>query len=170
MAIISHLVHFYIYDLSEIMGWDCPDTGLFGGCDDLPQYWGELPDDPKYAWPSSWKGYPFIIKVGKKLAGFALVRQLDTGAVYEIGEFFILRKYRNKGIGRYVACSIFDAFPGKWRAAQMVGNTPAQAFWRRVINKYTNGNSKESIGFDEAHGIELNVICFNNATCRHQNA
>lgn len=169
MAVIGHLVHFYIYDLSEIMGWECPDNGLFGGCDDLPQYWGEPPDDPKYAWPTGWKGYPFIVKVDDNLAGFALIRQMGNEAIYEIGEFFILRKYRNKGIGRHVACRIFDAFAGKWRVAKMLGNTPAQAFWRRVIEEYTNGDYKESIGFDEPHGFELSVLHFGNDTCNHAN-
>ncbi|MCE5323613.1 GNAT family N-acetyltransferase [bacterium] len=163
--VIRNLVHFYIYDLSEVMGWDCPENGLFGGCDDLPQYWAKMPDDPKYAWPSGWKGYPFIIKVDDKIAGFALARKLGAEAVYEMGDFFILRKYRSKGVGKYVACSIFDAFAGKWRVAQMVGNTPAQAFWSRVIDGYTNGNHQECNDFDEIHGVELSVIYFN-SVCR----
>lgn len=37
--IVQNLVRFYIYDLSGIMGWDCPESGLFGGCDELPEYW-----------------------------------------------------------------------------------------------------------------------------------
>lgn len=37
--IVQNLVRFYIYDMSETMGWLCPEDGLYGGCDDLPEYW-----------------------------------------------------------------------------------------------------------------------------------
>ena len=48
-----------------------------------------------------------------------------------------------QGVGRAVACQIFDRFPGQWRVAQDEGNLPAQAFWRRVISQYTGGRSEE---------------------------
>ncbi len=162
IQVIRNLIVLYIYDLSEIMGWDCPDNGLFGGCDELPQYWGQPPDNSNYAWPKNWKGYPFLIRVDGKLAGFALVRQLGSERSYDIGEFFILRKYRNRGIGRYVAYSLFDRFPGSWQVAQMVGNTPAQAFWRNVIGDYTSGDYADSEGIDDVHGMKLTIQSFSN--------
>lgn len=38
-SIVENLVRYYIYELSDIMAWDCPENGLFGGCDELPEYW-----------------------------------------------------------------------------------------------------------------------------------
>ncbi len=37
--VVQNLVRFYIYELSGIMDWECPEDGLFGGCDELPEYW-----------------------------------------------------------------------------------------------------------------------------------
>jgi hypothetical protein len=38
VGVIANLVPFYIYDLSEHMGWRCPESGMFAGEDELPQY------------------------------------------------------------------------------------------------------------------------------------
>ena len=54
--VVQNLIRFYIYDMSEYMGWECPETGLFGGCDDQPHYWGRLPEDPSDRWKEGNKG------------------------------------------------------------------------------------------------------------------
>ena len=75
------------------------------------------------------------------------------GSERAIAEFFIMRKYRRRGIGCAVACQIFDRFPGKWEVQQMVSNQRAQFFWRRVIAHYTNGQYHEVTLHDERwHG------------------
>jgi hypothetical protein len=73
--VISNLVSFYVYDLSEHMGWRCPESGRFGGQDDLPQYWGN-PVDPAYAWSEGSEGHPSVVRVDGELAGFALVKRV----------------------------------------------------------------------------------------------
>lgn len=156
-TVIRNLTHFYIYDLAVIMGWDCPGSGLFDGNDDLPEYWGKRPEDPHYAWPADWRGYPYLIRVDGKLAGFALVKKTGEGC-FEMGEFFILRIFGGKGIGRHVAHQLFAKFPGRWTVEEMVGNAPAQAFWRKVISEYTSGNYEEST--NKAHGFELTTQRF----------
>ena len=70
------------------------------------------------------------------------MRAIDADT-HSIAEFFILRKYRRQGIGQIVAHRIFDMFPGKWRVAQEERNFPAQAFWRKVVSRYTNGQFRE---------------------------
>lgn len=164
LPVIQNLITLYIYDLSEIMGWACPEHGLFGGCDELPQYWGMEPSRPEYRLPEGWQGHPFLARVDGELAGFVLVRQAgeDAHPKLEIGDFFILRKFRGKGVGRRVAHAVFDRFRGDWDVAEMVGNAPAQAFWRKVISEYTNGGFTESSGSDELHGMELVVQSFAN--------
>lgn len=61
-----------------------------------------------------------------------------------MAEFFILQKYRRHGPGRQLARRIFDMFPGAWSVSQEEGNPPAQAFWRRIISDYTDGDFHEA--------------------------
>jgi predicted acetyltransferase len=78
-----------------------------------------------------------------------LAQSKETRFLQEIGfvntehalieEFFVMRKYRHKGVGEYVAHHLFDRFPGVWEVSEMVQNVPAQAFWRKVIDRYTGG-------------------------------
>ena len=173
--VVQNLVHFYVYDMSEIMGWECPESGLFGGCDDLPEYWwtGSTPDKLEEIsnrqniiipfnlhfkrWPGNCQGHPFMIRVDGKVAGFAMIKQFDEAhnVDYDVGEFFVVRKYRGKGVGKTVAYNLFDRFSGKWEVRQMLGHKPAQAFWRKIISEYTNGHYEESTQHIEEYGIDM---------------
>ncbi|HEY7089024.1 MAG TPA: GNAT family N-acetyltransferase [Tepidisphaeraceae bacterium] len=149
--IIANLVRFYVYDMSEHMGWDCPKNGLFGGCDDLPKYW------------TARGNQAFLIRSGKELVGFALVEaNPEHGVDYRIGEFFVLRKFRRKRVGERIAREIFDRFRGRWQVEQLKKNTPAVEFWREVIRRYTRGkfSEKSSVSQFGRH----NVIMFRNDT------
>ena len=131
--ILRNLLELYEYDSSEFEPRDLDANGLFG-YRWLDHYWTE-PDR-----------YPFIVRVDCKLAGLVLVRSLEASEIintYSIAEFFILRKYRRQGVGQVVAQQIFDMFPGQWNVAQVENNHPAQAFWRKVIAAYTQGNYQE---------------------------
>ncbi|WP_018757209.1 hypothetical protein [Paenibacillus terrigena] len=65
------------------------------------------------------------------------------GGYNYLAHFFILRKYRKQGLGREVARTIFNSRLGEWELYQLVRNKPAQLFWTRVINEFTNGNYEE---------------------------
>ncbi len=158
MPVVENLVRFYIYDLSAVMGWDCPENGLFGGCDELPQFWGR-PVNETYRWPSGWKGFPFLVRVDGKLAGFCLVRQTGESS-YDIAQFFILRRYARKGVGKYVAYRMFDMFAGDWEVAEMDGNTPAQAFWHSIINEYTGGDYQERTDRNALYNMRITAQRF----------
>jgi len=144
-AIVRNLFPLYVHDLSEFMGWDVPETGLFVASDLLVQYWGKRPEDPRFHWPQGLRGYPFLIRVDGKLGGFVLIREINREPPgYDVGEFFILRKFRGKGVGKEAAHWAFDAFPGDWQVRELQENTPAQAFWRRIIDEYTRGDYVET--------------------------
>ena len=128
--ILRNLLELYEYDSSEFEPRDVDAHGLYG-YRWLDHYWTES------------GRYPFLVRVDRKLAGFVLVRTLDD-STYSMAEFFILRKYRRQGVGRGVAQQIFDMFPGRWNVAQMENNYSAQAFWRKVISAYTQGNYQET--------------------------
>jgi predicted acetyltransferase len=132
--ILSNLIQFYLYDFTAFMPWDVPASGRFGD-DDLDGCW--TTDDR----------HPFLIRVDGKLAGFAIIDHLShlTGnrEIWDVGEFFVMRKYRKRGVGEHVARLLFDRFRGRWEIRQLAKNVDAQTFWRKVINRYTSGQFEE---------------------------
>jgi len=148
---VQNLARLYVYDMSEFMGWPCPEGGSFGGCDEFLADWRDG------------RNSPYVIRVDGELAGFAGVKR-DEGVSSEclVQEFFILRKFRRKGVGRSVATRLFDKSPGKWKVQQLVQNSPAIAFWREVVRDYTEGHYDENTERDPRWG-DVNVIRFSNA-------
>ncbi len=143
-SVLRNLMELYQYDFSEYDGADVDEHGLFG-YKYLDNYWTES------------ERHPFLVRVSGKLAGFVLVRAVDTKnkpVTHAITEFFVLRKYRRQGVGRKVAWQIFDMFPGQWSICQEEDNLPAQSFWRQVIAEYTQGAyTEEHLQTEEWHGL-----------------
>ncbi len=134
-TILRHMWELYLYDFSEFTGEDLNPNGLFE-THYFDLYW--LEEDRRF---------PFLFRVDGNLAGFAFVRLADDPdgrALRHISEFFIMRKYRGKGLGEQAARFMFDRFPGAWSVRQIAANQPARAFWRRVIERYTGGDYSET--------------------------
>lgn len=128
---LRRLMQLYLYDLGTIDGWDIGDDGLFGSAERIESFWTE-------------EGRrTFLIRADGALAGFVMIR--DGGARFagagtrELSEFFVMRKYRRRGVGTRAATAVFDMFPGRWEVDQLASNVEAQAFWRGVIGRYTSG-------------------------------
>jgi predicted acetyltransferase len=131
--VIKNLVRYYIYDMSEYMGWDCNSEGRWDGCDELPDYWEKSGH------------HPHIIKVGQSTAGFALIRRCPVETErYEVGEFFVARKFQGRGFGKRSAFRMFDLYPGKWLVRVLDANTGAIGFWGKIIRERTNGDFVQS--------------------------
>jgi predicted acetyltransferase len=131
--VLRNLMELYEYDFSEYENSDVDDHGLYG-YRYLDHYWTE---------PGR---YAFLVRVDRRLAGFVLLRDIHDNPgspTHHMAEFFILKKFRRRGVGREVACRIFDLFPGRWRVAEEKANQCAQLFWHRVIDVYTGGNFEE---------------------------
>lgn len=130
-SVLSQLIQLYNYDFSIYTDEDLNRHGFypFGRLD---SYFLE-PDRFAY----------FILEQGN-LAGFVLVNSycefLGDKGDHAIAEFFVMQKYRRKGIGSKAAMQVFDLHPGRWEVDQMHNNIPAQKFWRKVIAEYTHGN------------------------------
>lgn len=137
---IENLIPYYIYDMSEYMGWDPNSEGKYGGCDELLECW----DNPGH--------FPYLIREEGKVAGFAMVRPCpEDSSQNDIEEFFILRKFKGQGIGRSSACLLFDRHPGPWLIRVLDENKGARAFWTKVISAYTRnefscGRSRSNLG------------------------
>jgi predicted acetyltransferase len=167
-AVVRNLFSLYVHDLSEFTGWDVPDTGLFGASQFLAQYWGRKPEDGRLHWPGGLRGFPFLIRADGKLAGFALIREIGKDPPsFDVGEFFVLRKYRGRGVGKEVAHRLFDMFTGNWQVRELPENTPAQAFWRRIIGEYTGGDYVETREVFPPFPYEMVVQRFSNAGDGH---
>ena len=142
--VLRQLLELYQYDFSEFDGSDIGPLGLY----DYPyldHYWVE----PERS--------PFLVRVNGNLAGFVLVARYNylTGLkdTWAFAEFFIMRKYRHRGVGEHVARLIFDQYPGVWQVAQITENSAATTFWRKVIARYTHDNYQEhNLNNDHWHG------------------
>ena len=114
---ILELLQFYLYDFSEIQGWDLGECGRFEHRSFDP-YWTDA------------DRHPFLIRTDGRLAGLALVQ---SGDPHDMAEFFVVRKYRRSGVGADAARTVFAMFPGEWQVRQIAANTGATEFWRRII-------------------------------------
>ncbi|MGC9398836.1 MAG: GNAT family N-acetyltransferase [Anaerolineae bacterium] len=134
-SLLRRLMELYLYDFSAFTGEDVDEKGLYG-YEYFDHYWVES------------TRYPFLIYVDGHPAGFALVRVLrlnDDQVVHSMAEFFVMRKYRGRGVGREAAYWLFDRFPGRWRVGERPENRGAQIFWRKVIGAYTGGRFEEIV-------------------------
>jgi predicted acetyltransferase len=134
-VVIENLAQLYVYDWSELLPIDVGETGRFA----------ELTLAPY--WLDDWR-HPFTLRVGDKLAGFALIEERSklTGqsGVFDMTELFVLRRFRRHGVGHAAAFAAFDLFKGAWEVRQREENAAATTFWRRAISDYTRGNYEEA--------------------------
>ena len=153
--LLQRMLELYEYDFSEFEGTDLDSHGCFG-YPFLDLYWQEE------------TRYPFIIRVDGKLAGFVLVNQKTylAESTWAVSEFFIMRKYRRKGVGKAAAFFIFNRFPGKWEVHELQNNTESPRFWREIISEYIDGRFSEI----QWHGelSERPIQCFDNTVHRLQ--
>ena len=142
--LVGKLARRYIAELAMHAGCEMSAEGLRKCVGRLANYWS--PTLSEGAWPSAWRGFPFLIRVDGRPGGFALVKRLSAEPpTFDMGEFFVLPPHRRRGIGRRAATWLFDCFAGSWEVREMPTNVPAQRFWRRVIAEYTGGAFTESI-------------------------
>ena len=106
---LDNLMQLYIYDSSELRLLDVADDGRF-------------PDYPLDAYWEDAGRHPLLLRVDGRLAGFALVSEGSrlTGApgVFDMAEFFVMRRFRRKGVGLAAASAAFDRFKGPWEIRQ----------------------------------------------------
>jgi predicted acetyltransferase len=133
-VVLGRLAQLYQHDFSEFVSEQVSDDGLFTFIP-IEDYRSESYDR-------------YVIKVEGALAGFAIVSYGDSfrdpsEKVWWIDEFFVMRGHRKSGVGESAARRLFDSRDGAWEVGQIPQNTGAQAFWRRVIGRYTDGAFEE---------------------------
>lgn len=134
--VLANLLELYAHDLSDTFGLELGLDGRYG-YEKLPLYWTE----PE-------RRFPFLIRRGPHLAGFALVTQGSPGSDdpqdFDVAEFFVARKHRRSGVGRRAAFLLWDRFPVRWIVRVAEGNHRGRRFWESVIREYTGGTSMET--------------------------
>lgn len=133
--LLERLAELYLYDFTEVAAWEIGEDGRYE-----PAEWA------RSLWDRAGRR-ALLLRVAGKPAGFAIVdeRSPEPGGADRryLAEFFVLRRYRRRGLGAAAARAVFDRFPGGWHVLEIPENVPAQRFWRRVIGAYTGGRYTE---------------------------
>lgn len=141
------------YDFSEIILSDVNDDGIY----EYPYFDRYLTDNKRHI---------FTLKVEQSYAGIALIN--DVSYVISdpdrlcMAEFFILKKYRRKGLGKTFAFEIFNTLRGNWELFQHDANIVATKFWTSIIKEYSEDNFK-IVKAKNDDDFEGQVIIFNNS-------
>jgi predicted acetyltransferase len=154
--VLSNLLELYSHDLSEVFALELGANGRFG-YEKLPLYWSE-----------SEHRFPFLIRAGTRLVGFALVTRglppSEGSNDFDIAEFFVLRRHRRSGVGRRAAFLLWDRFEARWTVRVSEGNQRGRQFWANVITEYTSGTAVETLRHGSPH--VWRVFSFNSANRR----
>jgi predicted acetyltransferase/8-oxo-dGTP pyrophosphatase MutT (NUDIX family) len=117
--LVERLWQLYQHDLSEFRHSAPGPDGTFGS-GRLPSYAGTEDRATYLAW------------LGEVPCGFALVRGLGEGRTRRMGEFFVTRSARGRGVAAAFALDVMGAHPGRWEIPFQDENPRAAAFWRRL--------------------------------------
>lgn len=122
-ALLRNLFEHYCHDMSEWFDLDTSADGSYSR-------------DTASIWPNEYAVY--LAKVGSSIAGFALigsaVNWLGDASVRDVHEFFVLRKFRRRGVGQRMAALLWNEHPGKWLVRVLEANAPAVLFWQAAIS------------------------------------
>ena len=128
--LLGRLMQLYLHDYSEFEGSKPDARGEFEY-----RYFDDY-------WSMPTIRFPFLIRIDGSPVGFALVRIMDNQR-FSMAEFFVVRAYRRNRIGASAAKYIFEGFGGPWDVTEHPRNTPAQEFWRWLINDITGGDWRD---------------------------
>jgi predicted acetyltransferase len=121
--VVANLVQLYLYDMTNDLPFPIGRDGRFE-YDFLDRFWQ----------------HPYLVFEGEELAGFALVINgspvTNTPHCWFMAEFFVLKAYRNRGVGRAVVERILRLHAGKWQIGVIERNKDANAFWARSLEPY----------------------------------
>src|SRR5262249_60465311 len=69
-----------------------------------------------------------------------------------VAEFFVLRSYRRRGVGRQAARRLWDTVRGNWVVRVSDANRGGLDFWRDVVREYGGGRCAETTRPGQPHG------------------
>jgi len=121
---IENMMQFYNYELSEWYPIEFDTTGRYH-VSSKTAYWANQ------------RTQPFVIRVNAHLAGFAVVDDelVHPQSTYNLGYFFVARRYRHQGIGAAMLSALLRRCPGRWEVYHLAGNEAAGGFWPAALKK-----------------------------------
>jgi predicted acetyltransferase len=144
-VLLSNLLELYIHDLSAT--FPSVELGADGrfGYEKLGLYWSE-----------SERRFPFLFRWQSRVVGFALVTRgspaSDDPNVFDVAEFFVIRRHRRSGVGRRAAMLLWNRLPARWIVRASEGVPAAVPFWRSVVAEFTSGGAAEYARPGSPHG------------------
>ena len=106
--------------------------------------------------------HPYLITQNNELAGFCLIIShcpiRNRSPCWFMAEFCVLRPYQGQGIGRAAVQAVLNRHPGDWEIAWSPENSPANAFWPKVIP--ARADPPQRIEFD---GMDWTSVAFTSA-------
>ncbi|WP_422475707.1 GNAT family N-acetyltransferase [Endozoicomonas sp. ALB032] len=127
---VKGLFHYYIYEMSDFLNLSPSQSGKF-----------EFPQGIIDSYWSSDDHFPFLVLCNGEIAGFSLLRRYPPDkSWFDIGQFFVLKKFKGQGVGRKAFELSVSKFPGRWITRVLTKNKKALAFWTSVIGKTTKNN------------------------------
>lgn len=121
--LLDRLFELYAYDFSDLVDLNLSADGRFFA--------------PGSRWDPG-RQQAWLLYVDHHPAGFALTSKgslIDGHAeVWDMNEFFVIRRHRRSGAGMHLAHEVWRARPGLWDVRVIQANHGALAFWQRAIS------------------------------------
>jgi predicted acetyltransferase len=114
--LLRNLFEHYCHDMSEWFDVDTLGDGSYSY--DTAPFWAGAHE-------------VYLARVGESIAGFAVIGLVGT---WDVREFFVLRKFRRRGVGKQMAALVWNEHPGEWLVRVLEANAPAVLFWRTAIS------------------------------------
>jgi predicted acetyltransferase len=125
--LLANLLQLYCHDFSESVDIEIGPDGKYPYAS-LPLYWTEP------------HRHPVLVTVNGAPAGFALVKRAGTSTefktIWDMEEFFVVRRYRRRGIGTRIAKEVFTRHLGRWEIRVLTSNHSGLHFWDRAITAF----------------------------------
>lgn len=118
--IIMNLYPLYLHELSIFNDERVNDEGLYD-FNEISVYWEQA------------EMHPMLIKVNDEIAGFILLTEkpyTKSGTDFCIQEFFIMKKFRRKSVGRQAFKQLIEKYNGIYSLLVFKSNNIALEFWR----------------------------------------
>lgn len=130
--VLEQLWQLYKHDLSELRG-TLPDAHGRYSTDRLQAY---LPGS------AAADRAAVVVEQAGAPVGFVLLR---VGEPQALGEFFVVRALRRKGVAYDVARALVRQHPGRWEIAFQEENAGAARLWRRLARDTARAGVREEL-------------------------
>lgn len=138
--LLRRLMELYAYDFSELLPLELDSVGYF-----FAQGW---------SWDEV-RDRVFLLYSGGHPAGFAIASRgsvIDERTdVWDMHEFFVMKRYRRQGGGSRLAREVWRLLPGTWDIRVIPPNIAALAFWRRAAES-AGGDAEWSLAVNSRSG------------------